>query len=67
MSDVSHGTPHASGHAFEFLRPRDREGVVVYGRRSVLKSSLAGIGGLGLPACCRPEPAERPAAVTSMP
>lgn len=49
MSDVWHGTPYASGHAFEFLRPRDREGVVVYGRRSVLKSSLAGIGGLGLP------------------
>jgi hypothetical protein len=41
---------HAGGHAFGFLSPRDREGLVVYGRRSVLKSSLAGIGGVSLPA-----------------
>jgi len=45
--------PHqavAAGHAFGFLRPRDREGLLVYGRRSVLRSSLAGIGGLSLAA-----------------
>jgi len=41
---------HVPPHAFGFLRPRERDGMVVYGRRSVLRSSLAGIAGLGLPA-----------------
>jgi len=40
---------HPAGHAFGFLRPREREGLVVFGRRSVLRSSVAGIGGLALP------------------
>jgi hypothetical protein len=47
MSGALHG--HGTGHAFGFLRPREREGLAVYGRRSVLRSSLAGIGGLALP------------------
>ncbi|REK11129.1 MAG: DUF1501 domain-containing protein [Planctomycetota bacterium] len=41
-------TAHA-GHAFGFLRPRQREGLVSYSRRSVLKASLAGMAGLTLP------------------
>lgn len=32
-----------------FMNPRVRDGVVVHSRRSVLKSSLAGLGGLTLP------------------
>ena len=32
-----------------FMNPRVRDGVVVHSRRSVLKTSLAGIGGLTLP------------------
>jgi hypothetical protein len=41
------GSDH--GHAFTFMNPRLRDGVVVHGRRSVLKTSLAGLGGLTLP------------------
>jgi len=37
-------------HAFAPLRPRLREGVVVAGRRSVLKASVAGLGAASLPA-----------------
>ena len=33
-----------------FMNPRVRDGVVVHSRRSVLKTSLAGLGGLSLPA-----------------
>ena len=33
-----------------FMNPRVRDGVVVHSRRSVLKASLAGLGGLTLPA-----------------
>lgn len=40
---------HASQHAFTFLNPRVRDGVVVHSRRSVLKTSLAGFAGLTLP------------------
>ena len=40
---------HGHGHAFTFMNPRVREGVVVHGRRSLLKASLAGLGGLTLP------------------
>ena len=36
-------------HAFTFMNPRVRDGVVVHSRRSVLKTSLAGLGGLTLP------------------
>ena len=32
-----------------FMNPRVRDGVVVHSRRSVLKASLAGLGGLTLP------------------
>lgn len=42
-------TGHGAGHAFTFLNPRVRDGVVVHGRRSVLKTSLLGLGGLTLP------------------
>ncbi|MCP5557403.1 MAG: DUF1501 domain-containing protein [Verrucomicrobiaceae bacterium] len=40
---------HSDPHAFMFMNPRVRDGVVVHSRRSVLKTSLAGIGGLTLP------------------
>ena len=40
---------HDHGHAFTFMNPRVRDGVVVHSRRSVLKTSLAGLGGLTLP------------------
>lgn len=41
--------PHESpspGHAFRFLNPRLRDGLVVTSRRSVLKASLAGLAGI---------------------
>ena len=37
---------HARQHAFAFLNPREREGLTVYSRRSMLKASLAGLAGL---------------------
>jgi hypothetical protein len=40
---------HSAQHAFTFLNPRVREGVTVHSRRSMLKASLAGIAGLGMP------------------
>lgn len=40
---------HARQHAFAFLNPREREGLTVYSRRSMLKASLAGLAGLSLP------------------
>jgi len=40
---------HARPHAFGFLKPREREGLTVFSRRSVLKASLAGLAGLSLP------------------
>lgn len=43
-------TGHGDPHAFMFMNPRLRDGVVVHSRRSVLKTSLAGLGGLTLPA-----------------
>jgi len=42
-------SPVSPGHAFAALRPRLREGVVVAGRRSVLKASVAGLGAASLP------------------
>ncbi|MBI1903216.1 MAG: DUF1501 domain-containing protein [Planctomycetia bacterium] len=43
-------TGHSHQHAFASLRPRQREGLVLAGRRNFLKASLAGIAGLSLPA-----------------
>lgn len=40
---------HSGPHAFTFLNPRLRDGLVVHSRRSVLKTSLAGLGALSLP------------------
>lgn len=40
---------HAHPHAFIDLNARCREGLVVHGRRSMLKASLAGMAGLTLP------------------
>ena len=44
---------HARQHAFAFLNPRDREGLTVCSRRSMLKASLAGLAGLTLPGLLR--------------
>jgi hypothetical protein len=41
------GHPHP--HAFGGLNPQEREGLVVEGRRSMLKAGLAGMAGLSLP------------------
>jgi hypothetical protein len=41
---------HNHGHAFADFRAREREGLVVSSRRGMLKASLAGLGGLTLPA-----------------
>ncbi len=50
MSSRDHGcTGHGDPHAFMFMNPRVRDGVVVHSRRSVLKTSLAGLGGISLP------------------
>lgn len=40
---------HSNPHAFMFMNPRVQDGLVVHSRRSVLKTSLAGLGGLTLP------------------
>src|SRR5829696_9064387 len=42
-------TGHSDPHAFMFMKPRVRDGVVVHSRRLVLKTSLAGLIGLTLP------------------
>ncbi|HET6426352.1 MAG TPA: DUF1501 domain-containing protein [Planctomycetaceae bacterium] len=42
-------SPHAHPHAFLSLNARDHEGLVVTGRRSMLKAGLAGMAGLSLP------------------
>ena len=44
---------HTRQHAFGFLNPREREGLTVFSRRSVLKASLAGLAGLTLPGLLR--------------
>lgn len=41
------------GHAFVDFHPLDREGLVVAGRRNMLKAGLAGMAGLSLPALLR--------------
>ena len=55
------GHAHERGHAFTFLNPRVREGLVVASRRSVLKAGLAGLAGITLPGLLRMR-AEAPAA-----
>jgi hypothetical protein len=52
---MSPGAPHTHSdrHAFTYLNPRVREGVTVTSRRSMLKSSLAGLAGLTLPGLLR--------------
>ena len=45
---ANHGG-HEHPHAFTNFNARVREGVPVYGRRSVLKASMAGLAGLSLP------------------
>jgi len=40
---------HSREHAFTYLNPRDREGLAVFSRRSMLKASLAGLAGITLP------------------
>jgi hypothetical protein len=44
---------HSRQHAFESFNARQREGLTVVSRRSVLKASLAGIAGLSLPELLR--------------
>jgi hypothetical protein len=47
---MQNARPYEPGtHAFTNFQPREREGLVVYDRRSVLKASLAGLAGLSLP------------------
>lgn len=43
------GSTHGHAHAFGGLHAREREGLVVAGRRGMLKASLAGLAGLSLP------------------
>src|SRR5687768_2601869 len=47
--EVNAGRNHSHGHAFSFFNAREREGLRVFSRRSVLKAGLAGIAGLTLP------------------
>ena len=44
---------HGTQHAFSGFRPREREGLTVVGRRSMLKASLAGLSGLSVPGYLR--------------
>src|SRR4051794_39644503 len=44
---------HSPQHAFTYLNPRLRDGVVVHSRRSVLKASLAGLAGITFPGLLR--------------
>ncbi|MBI3870260.1 MAG: DUF1501 domain-containing protein [Verrucomicrobia bacterium] len=56
---------HSHGHAFTFLNAREREGLTVLSRRSMLKASLAGLAGISLPRLLRFQ-AESVAAGTPM-
>jgi Protein of unknown function (DUF1501) len=50
MSRPERPTPkHDHGHAFTGFNALEREGLVVASRRNMLKASLAGLAGLGLP------------------
>ncbi|GIW96158.1 MAG: hypothetical protein KatS3mg110_4199 [Pirellulaceae bacterium] len=62
---AQHGTEHRR-HAFEWMRARQREGLVVWDRRGMLKVSLAGLAGLSLPELLRRR-AEAQAARKPMP
>ena len=44
---------HRHDHAFSGLNPLEREGLVVAGRRNMLKAGLAGLAGLSLPGLLR--------------
>jgi hypothetical protein len=44
---------HHHRHAFAYLNPLEREGLVVTSRRNVLKASLTGLAGLSLPSLLR--------------
>ena len=48
-----HAAAHARRHAFSFLNARERDGVTVVSRRSVLKAGLTGLAGLSLPRLLR--------------
>ena len=49
---MSHSLHHAD-HAFDALRPLEREGLTVLSRRNMLKAGLAGIGSLSVPELLR--------------
>src|SRR5207249_197563 len=51
--------PHAHPHSFGFLNATRRDGLLL-SRRNLLKASLAGIGGLTLPALLQARASERP-------
>jgi uncharacterized protein DUF1501 len=53
MSGQRSHRPQYRGHAFANYHGRDREGLMVVGRRGMLKASLAGIAGLSLPELLR--------------
>jgi hypothetical protein len=44
---------HSHDHAFTTFHPLDREGLVLYSRRNLLKAGLAGLAGLSVPALLR--------------
>src|SRR5262245_8204091 len=44
---------HRHDHAFAALNPLEREGLVVAGRRNMIKAGLAGLAGLSLPGLLR--------------
>jgi hypothetical protein len=50
--------PHSHPHAFGFLNAASRDGLVL-SRRNLLKASLAGVGGLTLPALLRARESNR--------
>jgi hypothetical protein len=52
MSDRNH-VGHRHDHAFAALNSLEREGLVVAGRRNMLKASLSGLAGLSLPGLLR--------------
>jgi Protein of unknown function (DUF1501) len=52
MSDRTRNE-HRHEHAFASLNPLQREGLVVAGRRNMMKASLAGLAGLSLPGLLR--------------
>ncbi|HXJ61284.1 MAG TPA: DUF1501 domain-containing protein [Verrucomicrobiae bacterium] len=53
INSERHAHSHDRSHAFLFLNPREREGLTVFSRRSVLKAGLAGLAGLTLPGLLR--------------